>query len=94
MALCGRKHSNDWRCSFADRGAKSPSVASESAAVRRPDLGLVSLDDREHARRAFESSINSLGISPVNAPAHARGYPAPITIRGPSRSARPTTSPA
>ena len=37
---------------------------------------------RGHARRSIEITTKSLGIAPAGAPAHARGHPTSIAVRG------------
>jgi len=79
---------------FAARGARSGVVAEENSASRRRHLALDSLARVAHARRPIQITIESFGIAPRLAPAHARGHPASIAVRGHDRGGRPTTSPA
>ena len=55
---------------------------SASFAFRWPGLALESVARREHARQPIPVANQSLGCSPAVPPAHARGHPVSIAVRG------------
>jgi hypothetical protein len=80
--LYGRKQTNDLGCGVTVRCAKSALVEADGVALRWPDRGLESAALDEHAHRAIECSMESFGIALGIPPAHARGHPSSIAVRG------------
>ena len=62
----------------------------ESLAIRQPGRALENLGGREYTHRPLKDSINSLGNPPAAPPAHARGRPSSIAVRGSRLPWRPS----
>jgi hypothetical protein len=100
-ALCGRDQATDWWMPYR-RSARPPAgIAADGFAESRPIHALDSLGVREHVRRSVEIAMQSLGIAPAGAPAHARGHPTsravpsptPVSAGGVNRPPNPTLHP-
>jgi hypothetical protein len=68
-------------------------IARDDSAKPPPALALDGLGVRELARRSIEIAIESLGIARAGAPAHARGHPTSLAIRGKPDSSTRRSSP-